>query len=457
MQKTNLLLVLFFLLVSITSCNDETTLPVIDDDQPVIDNSDAKQNRDVDDVKHIFDMYIGSDIVARSTPNYSIEVLTSDKLTESDTLVADTLLYSVKEYGSDKTIIISANKSCEPILAILDHTADFSFDSLATETQSMYLPFILNAVEYNNHSPGSGNTTRAAASKQIIKEVLPKLKVAWTQISDPFNRYTPNKYPAGCVPIAIAQVMTFLRTLDSFDGNDLNWASISAFVNQWDAKFKATEADVIGKFVSYIGRVGGTKYKSNVSMTNTYDALEKIWSHNDPVMGNKVMVIPYTKDRENKVESTLDSQFGIYIVEARSKGSVIGFARGSGHAFVVDGYRKYSDGSSYLHVNYGWGPAYNGYFLSNILNPKWTDDAPEKYPYDIVFYDICVMHPAALSAKIREKDYFLNGLKKDIELIRNNLNAPEAEKAMYIDKMLNAPSRTVAEYIIFSFLKKWYK
>ena len=42
----------------------------------------------------------------------------------------------------------------------------------------------------------------------------------------------------------------------------------------------------------------------------------------------------------------------------------------SGHAFVIDGFKKIDDGTVYYHVNWGWDGLCNGYYLLNILRPS---------------------------------------------------------------------------------------
>ena len=44
----------------------------------------------------------------------------------------------------------------------------------------------------------------------------------------------------------------------------------------------------------------------------------------------------------------------------------------SGHAFVIDGFRKDDDGTTYYHVNWGWDGLCNGYYLLNMLRPSST-------------------------------------------------------------------------------------
>jgi len=86
---------------------------------------------------------------------------------------------------------------------------------------------------------------------------------------------------------------------------------------------------------------------------------------------------------------------GIVIIASRTeKNSFWGRQRGTGHAYIADGYLQYSNGSDLIHVNYGWGPEdgkgrkYNGYYLSNLMSPHWVGEAPKQFPHSWSFYCI---------------------------------------------------------------------
>lgn len=82
-----------------------------------------------------------------------------------------------------------------------------------------------------------------------------------------------------------------------------------------------------------------------------------------------------------------DYNRGIVIISSRTKkNGIFGNARGKGHAYITYGYRIYSDGSDLMHVNYGWGPGYNGYFLTRLWAPYFTPNATNKFPHAWNFY-----------------------------------------------------------------------
>lgn len=49
----------------------------------------------------------------------------------------------------------------------------------------------------------------------------------------------------------------------------------------------------------------------------------------------------------------------------------------TGHCYLIDGYSyqvKKEDATALLHVNFGWGPECNGFFLVNLFAPHFDPD-----------------------------------------------------------------------------------
>lgn len=71
----------------------------------------------------------------------------------------------------------------------------------------------------------------------------------------------------------------------------------------------------------------------------------------------------------------------------------------TGHCYLIDGYSyqvKKEDATALLHVNFGWGPECNGFFLVNLFAPHFdpertvnsNGDALPTYPRNWHFYCI---------------------------------------------------------------------
>lgn len=82
----------------------------------------------------------------------------------------------------------------------------------------------------------------------VVEEVKPKVVVEWSQ-DPPFNKYTPNNFPAGCVAVAAAQAFTVTRHCSSFNGVPLDWNEL---VNVKNASYQYTypyQTDIIAQLV----------------------------------------------------------------------------------------------------------------------------------------------------------------------------------------------------------------
>lgn len=344
-----------------------------------------------------------SDTDVKPTIN-EVQVLTSDMLNSTGLSYAktkssssgDTLLYYVDFSGEKGGMIVSRNTQCEPVLAIFDE-GDFSFQNVLqnTDTNLGALSFILSAVDYNN-SPQSfsiqqpdmpddgsgGGGGGGYVPVTLVDEVLPKVRVEWSQSQDPFNRYTPSNYPAGCVAIAVAQAFTVTRHVGSFNGVNLNYNDLIQFRDFTFRNLFPSQADIAGQFVRQIGAAVGMDYDASGSGAKTSDGV-KLFSNFGlmNVNTNKANIRSTLKNYSN----------GIIIISSRTKKPFLGISRGDGHAYIADGYRLYSNGSDLIHVNYGWGPGngnLNGYYLTVLSSPHFTADAPSSFPHDWEFYCI---------------------------------------------------------------------
>lgn len=368
--------------------------------------------RSITDAKNIALQYYKSSINSKASTKAStevvptindVQVLTSDMLSSSGLTYArtkssstgDTLLYYVNFSDAKGGMILSRNTECQPVLAIFDE-GNFSFQNILQNTDINLgaLSFILSAVDYNN-SPESfsieqpempiddgGGGGGGYVPVTLVDEVLPKVRVEWSQSQDPFNRYTPNNYPAGCVAVAVAQAFTVTRHVGAFNGINLNYNDLIQFRDYSYKYLFPNQADIVGQFVRQIGAAVAMDYDASGSGAKTSDGV-KLFSNFGlmNVNTNKANIRNTLKNYSN----------GIIIISSRTKKPFLGIARGEGHAYIADGYRLYSNGSDLIHVNYGWGPGagnLNGYYLTVLSSPHFTADAPSTFPHDWEFYCI---------------------------------------------------------------------
>ena len=279
------------------------------------------------------------------------------------------------------------------------------------------------------HLQSHGNATAYRPAKRITA-VPPLMSTRWNQ-SEPYNDQCPYyitssgdslRAVTGCVATATAQVMNYHQWPDVGRGdhsyqcnvNDMTptdlYADFSQSVYRWDLmlddydKNSSPEScEAVAKLMSDVGISMDMGYgsSSGAQETSAMRALREYFKYH-----NKC----YLLNRDYFSAEEWDQ----FMMEELTAGRPIIYCgydlspNGGGHAFVFDGFN--SDG--YYHVNWGWGGAYDGYYLASVLNPgssnfKYMQDAmmgvvPEHRGDEVpdVLYLIGEMIPATSSAPL---------------------------------------------------------
>ena len=185
--------------------------------------------------------------------------------------------------------------------------------------------------------------------------IEPLLTTQWSQ-NDPFNKFCPDRAPAGCLPVAIAQIMHFwkypekiVKTVDNpaFYGGTYDWQNM--LDTYADRSSTLTQQDAVGHLLYDIGLAFGTNYSSSTSGSSTY-VTTKPWVDYFGY-SNKITII-----RADNTEALT-----LPIKEELGKKRPVLYVGGDAivHAMVIDGYTL----DNHFHFNYGWGGPYDGYYL----------------------------------------------------------------------------------------------
>lgn len=360
-----------------------------------------KKVRTVEQVQQIAMNYLNAKVqfggrrIKQNVPDKSklkVEVLTQQMVNSindgasmnaprrTPSLIQDTVMFYVQTDSS--AILVPAFPQAAPVLAEIEDP-DFTWASILSTGSNFDNPLadlIMPALDqeyWDLFEPWTDWQGPFGEGLEIVERVLPKLKVEWDQYK-PFNDHCPNFYPAGCVAIATAQAMTVTRNWNYINGLYLNYDNLVKLKNRYYSRRYESEADTIARLVRYIGDAIDTDYSSEASSAKTKDAIHKFFTPNMIVNTNA-----------SAVQSTLHKSRGIVIVSSRTKKNTLGFIpRGNGHAYNIDGYYKYNNEDSYVHVNFGWGPGKNGYFMKHIFSPRFVENAPDQFPYEMKFYCI---------------------------------------------------------------------
>lgn len=327
----------------------------------------------------------------------------------------------------------------EPILAIVDKG---SFDENRNTNNEAFEEFLNLAENYVCYSAGGGRPGGDGNDKPEDLTLMwksdtitnfycqkPKVQVQWGQ-GWPANIYAPNRV-AGCAPLAVAQALTFQRTITTLNltfserdtpSTTLDWDNIVKHTNYIDFSSiwgddpttshlnscNATEKSHydIGRLTRQLGQDLGSDY-SNPNTTNTYpfnimlDVIKKYFPNRQilkysriegafPVVGNfngLAIINAWDWDEEN--EEYINGH--TWVADATAK--VERYVRTFYDYNTVTGEYSSMETSvlqddEYLHFNWGWNGSFDGYFLLNVYNSRYghstitKDMTSPNYRYD---------------------------------------------------------------------------
>lgn len=211
--------------------------------------------------------------------------------------------------------------------------------------------------------PTSGSISRIS--------YLPFLKTKWHQ-QGVFDDLTPNNYPAGCVAIAIGQIVVknrFSNTL-TFDGKlcDLDTLETVHYYSDPDYPGSQEAHTQAAKFIKVIGDSNHCNIQYGPEFSGSCaayakQALENLGYDNVTIYSSNNI----TTSLKNTIISSLQNGYPVYFDGCLTNSYY-------GHAWVIDGYLHefYDDGQQVevFHINWGWNGSRDGYFNIGIFNPS---------------------------------------------------------------------------------------
>ncbi|MDP4290531.1 MAG: C10 family peptidase [Bacteroidota bacterium] len=334
--------------------------------------------------------------------------------------------FYVVNYDGGGYSIISADKRLMPILAYGDN-GYFNVDSLPFGV-AKWLEASASLIQYSRttglkqsstvayqwssmscdqdlvsyHSPSGGSLKSTQfyecppppppANSETTVTVGPLLNTTWYQDCN-YNSYCPNLSGGpcghaytGCSTTALAQVMAYWKYPTTYNGNTINWNSMSL----------TTGNDEVSKLMGYIFPLVISSYDAGgSSCTNDYnirDALVDNFHYSSAALAGWVNLIKYNGGYDyDKVRSSIANLQPVILGGFSSDWSILGIPIvDDGHTWVCDGYMQttyYTNGiesSQYLlfHMNWGWGGSYdNWYYFNDWNNPN----GDFKYYNDMIY------------------------------------------------------------------------
>ncbi len=191
---------------------------------------------------------------------------------------------------------------------------------------------------------------KTAENATIVVE--PLLNTAGIHLNQFYHAEVGN-CPTGCVATAMAQILAYHKYPDHGKGSKCYTAGsygqqCADFENTWYNWTNPTNADyeLLSKHIGVAVEMGYCSDKKTAGSiplkSNYYSVLQENF---------RMHTYPYTSTPNEYVFTELDQKRPVYL-------EIWG---DPGHALVADGY----DSNNFLHLNFGWGGTYDGFYLMN--------------------------------------------------------------------------------------------
>lgn len=203
------------------------------------------------------------------------------------------------------------------------------------------------------------------------------LSTTWNQ-SPIYNMYCPPNTPTGCVATAMAQIMNFHKWPQTgrgfhayvpsgspvygkqaadFASGNYDWTNMPNILSQSSTEQQKT---AVAKLMYHCGVSVDMNYKTDGSGAYSEDVVYSLtnyflYDHSG------IELINFNVAQEtawlSKIKNEIDNGRPVYYAGSSEEDG--------GHAWVCDGYDSFNN----LHINWGWGGSYDGYFAASAMNP----------------------------------------------------------------------------------------
>ena len=269
-------------------------------------------------------------------------------------------------------VIISGDDALTPVIGYSTTATTGEMPPALCELLSVYDMYV-NDVRNGIAKPVLPVTTLSGSN------IEPMLTTTWNQ-STPYNNMCPqvngSYTPTGCTATAVAQIMKFHDWPDK-PSKSFTWynnvtgenetVNTSSHKYDWEnmldsyrGEYTTTEADAVALLMSDVGKAMNSNYAlGGTGSTPQYasQALVNFFKYSPDIIVAKRE--EYTNEEYMElIRSNL---------EARQPLMYAGHGQdyASGHAFVCDGINE----NNLLHINWGWGGSYDGYFDITSMAP----------------------------------------------------------------------------------------
>lgn len=291
----------------------------------------------------------------------SAESLRLDKMAGTD---ANPYYYVFNSTSGDGFVIVSAREPENPVLGY-SLTGNFPVENVP-EVLTPVLRSMESSAKAADTSGQEMSVRRRQAARRAVGRSAGKLltTAAWSQEA-PFNNMIPSRRLVGCVGTAMATIMKYhswpAKGSGSYDGVDFstayNWTAMRS--DNYRNGYSQAEGEAVATLMWHAAKSIGTQFGNSGS--SAYEvrvplALSNYFGYDPGVSYKKRSEVKRDEDWVALICNEIDENRPVLYC---------GQDMTVGHAFVCDGY----DAQGYLHINWGWGGAANGYFRHDDLTP----------------------------------------------------------------------------------------
>lgn len=320
------------------------------------------------------------------------------RLTVANTNLEGLYVFNVNGEGF---VIASGDKRALPVLGYGEGT--FDWQTIPENMRAMLRDYSRSIMALNAQEPAESSDETAPSNAPVKRAaVAPMITAMWGQDTG-YDYYTPTyngivekfqnkKTLTGCAATAMALIMNYHKwpkqvpeipaytyivnnlqqsvsetfSLDVLQPTTFDWDNMrDKYLTEPDeegnrqllADVTTEQTKAVGLLMRYCGQSVQMRYSSNVSLTNTQQAVYAFLRY---------FGYDNTTRYVNRYDYSIDGWEELIYNEVAQGRPVLYAANADngGHAFVCDGY----DGQGRFHINWGWDGLANSYFSLSVLD-----------------------------------------------------------------------------------------
>lgn len=257
-------------------------------------------------------------------------------------------------FNDGRTMYLSSDAEAAPLLAVTYGGSDLPEPARR----------LLKAMEEEIREGLQGNSKLQVEADW--KSVVPLMSTTWGQ-NKPYNSKCPgmkedDRWPAGCTPVAVAQVMKYHKYPTSGIVENVTY-DYSVMPDRLDAYSDKSQIDEVAQLILDCGNLLGTQWRSHESSTDLANIANLCLKagFDKGMKYTPVRVVGFNKWQTDVYN---DIAAGLPVLIS-----------GGGHHWVCDGYMD----EGLFHMNWGWDGSGDGYYRFSAYG-----DSGIKYASDLV-------------------------------------------------------------------------